>query len=71
MNSRTKLLLGLLGFVALFALWTLYGPGGGEEAPTPRGGGPVIGGTRSGRGERRGRFGAAGKDEEDQEVHGE
>jgi hypothetical protein len=35
MNSRTKLLLGLLGFVALFAVWTTMGPGSEDEAAAP------------------------------------
>jgi hypothetical protein len=39
MDSRTKLLLGVLAFVGLLAVWTWVGPGGGEDAaPTPAAG---------------------------------
>lgn len=39
MDNRTKLLLGLLAFIGLFAVWTWVGPGGGggeEAAPARR-----------------------------------
>ncbi len=40
MDSRTKLLLGLLAFVGLFAVWTWVGPSGGSApAPPVRSGG--------------------------------
>jgi hypothetical protein len=40
MNSRTKLLLGTLAFIGLFAVWTWIGPGGGSDAaPAARSGG--------------------------------
>lgn len=32
MEARTKLLLGALAFVGLFAVWTWIGPGGGDDA---------------------------------------
>jgi len=38
MDSRTKLLLGLLAFVGLFAVWTWIGPGGGDGAAPSSGG---------------------------------
>lgn len=39
MDSRTKLLLGALAFVGLFAVWTWLGPGDGGDAPPVRSGG--------------------------------
>jgi hypothetical protein len=42
MDSRTKLLLGILAFVGLFAVWTWIGPGGDD------GGGDAAAPTRSG-----------------------
>lgn len=33
MTDRTKLLLGVLAFIALFGLWIAFGPGGGEDEP--------------------------------------
>lgn len=52
MESRTKLLLGLLAFVALFGFWSWLGPGGDDgetfdvATPPPAGGG-VLPGARS------------------------
>lgn len=49
MDSRTKLLLGILAFVGLFAVWTWIGPGGGDAAaPTPGGGAYDEGGAPAG-----------------------